>query len=72
MSFFAKVPRGVFLAVVVVISIAVQYLAGTFAGDMPYIGLIHGINAFILFMAALMAAKTAKESAVQGTPASVG
>ena len=72
-AFFAKVPRGVMFATVVFVSIVVQYLAGAFAEpDMPYLGLVHGANAFILFMAALMAAKTAKESAVQGTPASVG
>ncbi len=34
---------------------------------MPYLGLVHGANAFILFGAALVAAKAAKpESAVAG------
>lgn len=59
-SFFAKVPRGVLLAVVVAVSIAVQYLAGITADAMPYIGLIHGLNAFILLGASLLAAKAAK------------
>ena len=68
-SFFAKVPRGVLLASVVAISIVVQYLAGTFADAMPYLGLIHGINAFILFGAALAAAKAAKEAAATPTSA---
>lgn len=62
-SFFAKVPRGVLLAVVVAVSIAVQYFAGFFADSMPYIGLIHGLNAFILFGVSLAAAKAAKEAA---------
>ena len=42
-SFFAKVPRGVVLAAVVVVLIVIQYLAGSFAEpDMPYLGLVHG------------------------------
>jgi len=67
-SFFAKVPRGVALAAAVVVSIVVQYLAGTLAEpDMPYLGLIHGLNAFILFGLALAAGKAAKDAAA--TPA---
>ena len=70
-SFFAKVPRGVALAATVVVLIVIQYLAGFFAEpDMPYLGLVHGANAFLLFGAALMAAKAAKPSAAaaQETP----
>ncbi|MGH3475157.1 MAG: hypothetical protein ACRDOT_09625 [Aeromicrobium sp.] len=64
-SFFAKVPRGVALAGLVVVLIVIQYLAGFFAEPgMPYLGLIHGANAFILFGAALAAAKMAKADAV--------
>ena len=63
-SFFAKVPRGVALAGLVVVLIVIQYLAGFFAEPgMPYLGLVHGANAFILFGAALAAAKTAKADA---------
>jgi hypothetical protein len=69
-SFFAKVPRGVTLAVVIVVSIAVQVIAGITADSMPYIGLIHGLNAFILFGASLAAAKAAKSaSAAESIPA---
>ena len=64
-SFFAKVPRGVALAALIVVLVVIQYLAGFFAEPgMPYLGIIHGANAFILFVAALMAAKAAKEKAV--------
>lgn len=64
-SFFAKVPRGVALAAAIAVSIAVQILAGMFAEPgMPYLGLVHGVNAFILFGLALYAAKSAKEAAV--------
>jgi hypothetical protein len=62
-SFFAKVPRGVVLATVVVVSIIVQYLAGFFAdAGGATVGIIHGLNAFILFGASLAAAKAAKEA----------
>ena len=69
-SFFAKVPRGVALAATVVVLIVIQYLAGFLAEpDMPYLGLVHGANAFLLFGAALVAAKAAKpEAAAQETP----
>jgi hypothetical protein len=62
-SFFAKVPRGVALAAVVVVSIVVQYLAGTFAElGGATVGIIHGLNAFILFGVALAASKAAKDA----------
>ena len=69
-SFFAKVPRGTVLAVVIVVSIAVQVAAGITADSMPYIGLIHGLNAFILFGASLAAASAAKSaSTAESVPA---
>jgi hypothetical protein len=68
-SFFAKVPRGVALAAVVVVSIVVQYLAGTFAElGGATLGIIHGLNAFILFGVALAASKAAKEAGAATTP----
>jgi hypothetical protein len=62
-SFFAKVPRGVVLAAAIVVSIVVQYFAGILAGSQdPLIGLVHGLNAFILFGLAVFAARSAKEA----------
>jgi hypothetical protein len=59
-SFFAAVNGGVKWALIIVASIIVQVLAGTFAEDSPYLGLVHGLNAFILFGAALTAARSAR------------
>ena len=62
-SFFAKVPRGVVLALAIVVSIVVQYFAGTLAEpDMIYLGLVHGLNAVILFSLAVFAARSAAEA----------
>jgi hypothetical protein len=71
-SFFAKIPRGVALAVAVAVSIVVQIVAGINADAVPYIGLIHGLNAFILFglsLAAAMAAKNADTTQPASAPA---
>jgi len=59
-AFFAKVDRGVLFAAVIVASIVVQVLAGMYAGSAPWLGLVHGLNAFVLFSAAIMAARAAK------------
>jgi hypothetical protein len=60
-SFFAKVPRGVPLAALVLLVIVVQYLLGTFAASgVPVLGMLHGLNAFILFGSAVFAARTAR------------
>jgi len=62
-SFFAAVPKGTMLASVIFVSIIVQVAAGIIADSAPWVGLIHGLNAFILFGAALAAAKAAKPEA---------
>ncbi len=59
-SFFAAVEGAVKWAVIIAVSIVVQVLAGQFSGESPYLGLVHGLNAFILFGAALMAARSAR------------
>jgi hypothetical protein len=61
-SFFAAVNGGVKWAAIIIVSIVVQVLAGQLAEDWPYLGLVHGLNAFILFGAALAAAKSAREA----------
>lgn len=63
-SFFAKTPGAIKWAAIVAVSIAIQVYAGIFSGSLPAIGLIHGLNAFVLFAVALMAARTAKGAAV--------
>lgn len=69
-SFFAQVPRGTTLAVVIVVAVAVQVTAGITASSVPYIGLIHGLVAFIIFGTSLAAAKAAKEAGTtEPTPA---
>ena len=70
-SFFAKVPRGVVLALAIVVSIIVQYLAAVFAEpEEPLLGLVHGLNAFILFGLAVFAARSAKEAGMAPQEAS--
>jgi hypothetical protein len=69
-SFFAKVPRGILLAVVVVVSTALQIFLGLSAHDVPSLGLLHGLNAFILFGAAVAAGQAAKGAGeAQAAPA---
>ena len=58
-AFFADVEGGVKWAAVVAGSIIVQVLAGVLGEDAPWVGLVHGLNAFVLFSAAIMAARAA-------------
>ena len=70
-SFFAKIPRGVPFAAGIVVSIVVQYFSAVIADSAPYVGLIHGLNAFILFSLALAAAMAAKSAGTtQAVPTS--
>jgi hypothetical protein len=62
-SFFAKVPRGIVLALVVVVLTAIQVTAGIMAHEVPAVGLVHGLNAFLLFGAAVMATRAARDAA---------
>ena len=72
-SFFAKVPRGPMLAGVVVLAIVAQYLLGTFAASTstPLLSLLHGLNAFIVFGAAVTAATAAKQAVTESPPVAV-
>jgi hypothetical protein len=56
-SFFAKVPRGIALAGAVVGLLAVQVVLGMLGGGLPWLGLLHGANALLLFAAAVLAAR---------------
>jgi uncharacterized membrane protein YphA (DoxX/SURF4 family) len=61
-SFFAAVDGAVKWAAIVVVSIVVQVMLGFGSADAPVLGLVHGLNAFVLFGAALMAARSAREA----------
>ena len=61
-SFFAKVPQGVVLALVVVLVVAIQVALGIFAHEVPLLGLLHGVNAFILAGVASAAAARASKT----------
>lgn len=52
-SFFAKVPGGVKLAAAVLGLVVLQVALGLFGHESPYAGLLHGLNALVLFTAAL-------------------
>lgn len=56
-SFFAKIPGGVKWAGLVLLAVIVQVLLGIFAGGVPVLGLLHGVNALVLFTLALLAAR---------------
>jgi hypothetical protein len=69
-SFFAKVRGGTKWAVAVFVLVAVQAQLGFAAGDLPALGALHGINALLLFSAALWTAvrASAGRSSVVATP----
>jgi hypothetical protein len=67
-SFFAKVPGGVKWAGIVLAAIVVQVTLGIFGHVVAYIGMLHGLNAFLLLASAGNAARLAKTADV-GAPA---
>ncbi|MGZ5416442.1 MAG: hypothetical protein ACXWDI_04625 [Nocardioides sp.] len=52
-SFFAKVPGGVKYAGIVLGLVVIQVALGLYGHETPYAGMLHGLNALILFTAAL-------------------
>ena len=62
-SFFARIPRGVRWAVAVLVLVVVQANLGFAGHDIPALGALHGLNAFLLFTAALVAARRARVAA---------
>jgi len=64
-AFFAKVAGGVKWAAIIFASIVVQVMAGLMAESAPWLGLVHGLNAFVLFSAAILAARAAKPADVR-------
>ena len=67
-SFFAKVPGGVGRAALVLGLVILQVALGIFGHEIPALGGLHGINALILFGAAIMAGVRAKETTVAESP----
>jgi glucan phosphoethanolaminetransferase (alkaline phosphatase superfamily) len=58
-SFFAKVPGGVKWAGFVLLAVIVQVVLGLAAHSVPALGLLHGLNAFVVLGTAAMAARRA-------------
>ena len=54
-SFFAKVPGGVKWAALVLLAVVVQVALGLFGHSNAYFGMLHGLNALILFGLAIRA-----------------
>jgi len=67
LSFFAKVEGGTRWALYIFGVIVLQVVLGVSQGAVPYLGLLHGANAFALLAVAAIAARRAS-----GAPAPVG
>lgn len=67
-SFFAKVPGGAKWAGLVLLAVVVQVTLGLFGHENAVFGMLHGLNALILFSLAFMAGK--RVSAATAVPAS--
>lgn len=63
-SFFAKIPKGVWwaFAVFVLVILQSQILPGLARDVNPAFGALHGLNALVLFAVAIMAGKRAKSA----------
>jgi heme A synthase len=59
-AFFAHVPGGRKWAAFVLLAVVVQILLAVLADEVPAVGLLHGLNAFLLFGLAMMAAQRAR------------
>ena len=55
-SFFAKVPGGVRFAVIVAVLVAIQVVLGMAGHGIPWLGLVHAVNAFLIIGVARTAA----------------
>jgi hypothetical protein len=65
-SFFAKLTGGVRWAGFVFLAVVVQVLLGVFAHVMPALGMLHGLNALVLFGVALRAGMLPRHQAGRG------
>jgi hypothetical protein len=58
-AFLAHVPGGVKAAAFVLLAVVVQILLAVLASNVPAVGLLHGVNAFVIFGLAMMAGQRA-------------
>ena len=68
-SFFAKVPGGTRWALYIFGVIIVQVVLGVSQGDVPYLGILHGANAFVLAVVAAWAGRRSSGSTSEPLPA---
>jgi hypothetical protein len=68
-SFFSKIEGGVKWASIVFLVVLLQWVFAIVAFGAPVVGALHGINAFVVFGMAMMAAQNAKKS-ISGVTAS--
>ncbi|MEU4404555.1 hypothetical protein AB0F88_08520 [Streptosporangium sp. NPDC023963] len=66
-SFWAKVPGAVKAAGLVLLLVVLQVTFGIMGGNIPLMGAVHGINALLLFAAALYAARLKAAAQVPAT-----
>lgn len=62
-SFFAKVPRGILFAGLILLDIVVQVFLGITAHAVPALGILHAPNAFVIFGLAVTAMMKARHVA---------
>jgi hypothetical protein len=62
-SFFAKIPGAVKWAGLVLLLVVVQVNLGLFGHEIPALGALHGLNALLLFSAAIYTARRGRTAA---------
>jgi hypothetical protein len=67
-SFWAKVPGAVKAAGLVLLLVVLQVTFGILGHSIPFVGLVHGLNALLLFATALYAARRVAAVKVPATP----
>jgi hypothetical protein len=67
-SFFAKIDGGVKWAGFVFLSVLAQWILAVIAFAVPAVGLLHGINAFVMFGLAMAAVQNARGAQAARTP----
>ena len=63
-SFFAKTPGAIRNAAIVLALVVLQIALGLFGHENAYVGMLHGVNALVLFSAALHTGRSAGKAEV--------